>query len=169
MRARNARGLTARASRAKKIARPEGARQVDGETVEKLADGDLVRLGPDHGLAGLEHRRAAFQPRAHVGQVRAGGDADADDDDASDQRHSHDLEVGEAVRGVQRVIVHDTLPEFLPVSRAWPLKVQYDRRHFRRTGYSTVTKHLAKRQRSRPGLPRHVGPFPPHCGCRPST
>ena len=54
--------------------------------------------------------------------VRAGGDADAHDDNAGDQRHSHDLEVGEAIRTVQHVIVHDTLAEYLAVSRALSVK-----------------------------------------------
>ena len=58
MRARNARDLTRPRHRQKNRA-PEGARQSMVKPFEKSADGDLVRLGPDHRLAGLEHRRAA--------------------------------------------------------------------------------------------------------------
>src|SRR5204863_5593085 len=118
---------------------------------------------------GLEDRRAAFQASAHVGQLGAGGDADADHGDASDQRHSHDLEVGEAVCRIHRVVVHDTSPEFVPVSRPWPLKGSINSPSFRVVRLLNYYKDLDKRMHSHPTAVRHVAPLPFPLRLRAST
>jgi len=65
----------------------------------------------------------------HGGDVRggsvgdAGGKANADDQRRENERHHHHLEVGHAVCGKQREIVHDTIPEDFPViSRGGPVE-----------------------------------------------
>jgi hypothetical protein len=68
----------------------------------------LARRG--HRLAGLDY--GGFVPcvgRAEVGHAR--GKANAGDQRRADQRQCHHLQVGYAVGGKQREIVHDTLPK----------------------------------------------------------
>src|SRR5262249_41837522 len=68
-----------------------------------------------HRLAGLDHGDDA----GAVGD--AGGKANAGDQRREDERHYHHLQVGHAVGGKQREIVHDTLPIDVPViSRGEP-------------------------------------------------
>src|SRR6476469_4052981 len=89
-----------------------------------------------------------------------GGDTDADDGDASDQRHSHDLEVGEAVCRIHRVVVHDTSPEIFVISRAWPLKGSISSAARLLGQLFKSYKDLDKFTHSRPTTVRHVHPLP---------
>src|SRR6187401_2678989 len=77
---------------------------------EELAD--CGPLGGGHGgrLAGLEHRAMGLEVRGSAGVIgHAGGDADQDHGDRCNKRYNHDLQVGRAISGNERM-VHGSIP-----------------------------------------------------------
>jgi len=75
------------------------------------ADGRGFGAGPDHRLAGLQHRSPCLELRAHVGRLRASGNTDANDREDGDQRDAYDLEVGQPVSSTHARVIHDLSPQ----------------------------------------------------------
>src|SRR5438445_8239440 len=105
---------------AKKIGRPRAPEEKLAEVTRKLetlSNGVPFNRGYGGGLAGLEHRAVGLQVGGSAVVGHAGGDADHDHGDRCDERYGHDLQVGRAISGNERM-VHGISPPVLSIGRA---------------------------------------------------
>src|SRR5262249_18404885 len=89
---------------------PERKARPRARKVRRLRDLNRERRGgapPADAVTGLLVSRAGA-----LGDAR--GKANADNQRRQDERHCHHLQVGKAVGGKQRKIIHDTLPKDVP-------------------------------------------------------
>src|SRR4051794_37147769 len=96
---------------------PEGWLAEVTRKLETLSNGVPLNRRDGGGLAGLQHWAVGLKAGGSAVVGHAGGDADHDHGDRCDERYGHDLQVGRAISGNERM-VHGISPPVLSIGRA---------------------------------------------------